>query len=52
MKNYDKKLFKTLERGKKTATDKQFLKNLSKWIFDLSGNVNVTMRLKNLAEKV
>jgi hypothetical protein len=32
-----------------TATDKQFLKNLADWIFDLSGNVNVTMRLKIIA---
>ncbi len=53
-KDWDKDLFKTLEtkpdkNGMTTmATDKQFLKNLDKWLFNLSGNVNVSMRLKGI----
>lgn len=51
-KNWDKSLFKTLEHKGETATDYKFLKQLQKWIFDLSGNVNVAMRLHNIAQKV
>lgn len=50
MKDWDKELFKTLQDSEgKTATDKQFVKNLAEWIFELSGNVNVTQRLNTIA---
>ncbi|MCK5503800.1 MAG: hypothetical protein KAJ10_01485 [Thermodesulfovibrionia bacterium] len=52
MEDHDKALFKTLEKNNKTATDKEFLDNLSEWIIDISGNVNVAMRLKLIAEEV
>lgn len=51
MKDWDKKLFKTLEHRRQTATDSRFLKKLSKWILELSGDVNVAMRLRQIAEK-
>ena len=52
MKNWDKKLFKTLEYKGEAATDYRFLKQLQKFVADLFGNVNVAMRLHNVAEKV
>lgn len=52
MKDFDKALFKTLECRGKGITDREFLIQLSDWIFDLSGNVNVTMRLKIIAERI
>lgn len=48
----DNKLFKTLEYKNKTATDSRFLYNLSEWINNTTGNVNVAMRLKILSNKL
>lgn len=52
MKDWNKALFKTLEHRKELATDYMFLKQLSKWILDFSGNINVSMRLIMLAAKL
>lgn len=48
-KDWDETLFETLEYRKKIASDYRFLRQLSDWILELSGNVNVVMRLQNLA---
>lgn len=48
----DKDLFDTLKWGKETASEKQFLKKLSTWIINNTGNVNVAQRLAILSDKV
>jgi len=45
MKDYDK----ALDKVNDVKTDKAFLKRLSKWIIELSGNVNVAQRLNVIA---
>jgi len=45
--NWESRLWKVSD----AKTDKAFLNRLSKWVFDLTGNVNVTMRLKTLSIK-
>ncbi len=45
MTNFDKKLDKLMEARK----DATFLKRLSKWLFELSGNVNAAQRLNAIA---
>lgn len=48
MKDFDKKLTETTE----VRSDHYFVKRLQKWIFELSGNVNVAMRLHNVSQKI
>jgi len=48
MKNLNEQLFKCNDHTK----DKVFLNRLSKVIFTLSGNVNVSMRLKGIANSI
>lgn len=43
--DWNKRLWKVND----CVQDKIFLKRLSKWMFDISGNVNVTMRLNAIA---
>ena len=45
-------LFETLECKGKIAEDHKFIKQLSKWILDVHENVNVSMRLAILADKL
>ena len=53
MKKWDNALFETLENNrKKVNTDKQFLKKLSAWIVEYTGNVNVTQRLSALSNRL
>jgi len=44
-KDWDAKLDKVTE----SKTDKRFLRQLAKWLLDLSGNVNAAQRLNVLA---
>jgi len=50
--DWDEKLFETLACGNYTAKDHTVLRKLAKWIGDVSGNVNVTMRLYHIADKM
>lgn len=50
MKTHEKDMFKTLENGKETATDRKFLRQLADWVAANESNVNVAMRLYCIAE--
>lgn len=45
-------LTQTLQIQGRTATEKQFLENLSRWIIDNYGDVNVAQRLNILSNKL
>jgi hypothetical protein len=45
----EKELYETIGNAEKTYTDKQALKNLSKWVLKYFGNVNVAQRLSIMA---
>lgn len=47
MKDFDKALWKVNDAKR----DKTFLKRLSKWIFEISGNVNIAQRLNGIVIK-
>ena len=45
--DFDKKLDKLMA----VKTDRSFLTLLSKWLFKLTGNVNATVRLQEIARR-
>ena len=49
MKNRNRNWDRDLDKVTSAKTDKAFLTKLSKWLFDLSGNVNAAQRLNVVA---
>lgn len=50
--DFDQALIETLKHEEEIATDEQFLRQLADWILAISGDVNVTVRLKTIAESI